>query len=92
MKAAARRCCVFCDSPADSREQVFAKRLCKRAGAVRFPVIPGTFTEGKGTRTRNQHHLEALQVRHVYARNGRSRIGTRFRPGSHWRWASAVLV
>lgn len=65
MKALAGRCCVFCGSPADSREHVFAKRLCKRAGAVRFPVIPGVFTEGKGTFTRRQYHLEAVQVRHV---------------------------
>jgi len=65
MKPTAGRRCVFCGSPADSREHVFAKRLCKRAGAVRFPVIPGVFTEGKGTKTRNQHHIEALQVRHV---------------------------
>ena len=67
MKAGAGRSCVFCGAPADSREHVFAKRLCKRAGAVRFPVIPGVFTQGKGTTTRRQHHLEALQVRHVCA-------------------------
>lgn len=65
MKAAAGRCCVFCGSPADSREHVFAKRLCKRARAVRFPVIPGLFREDKGTVTRKQHYLEAVQVRHV---------------------------
>jgi hypothetical protein len=67
MKAPAGRSCVFCGSPADSREHVFAKRLCKRAGAVRFPVIPGLFTEGKGTTTRKTHHIEGVQVRHVCA-------------------------
>ena len=65
MNAAAKRLCVFCGSPADSREHVFAKRLCKRAGAIRFPVVSGLFTEGKGTVTRQQHHLELTQVRHV---------------------------
>jgi len=67
MKIGAGRSCVFCGSPADSREHVFAKRLCKRAGAVRFPVISGVFTEGKGTNTRKQHHIEAAQTRHVCA-------------------------
>jgi len=65
MKPVAGRSCVFCGSAADSREHVFAKRLCKRAGAVRFPVIPGIYTEGKGTTTRKEHHIEGLQVRHV---------------------------
>jgi len=67
MKAAAGRSCVFCGAPADSREHVFAKRLCKRAGAVRFPVIQGLYTQGKGTVTRKEHHVEAVQVRHVCA-------------------------
>ncbi|HVR36532.1 MAG TPA: hypothetical protein VMS21_11850 [Methylomirabilota bacterium] len=64
-KSGTTRQCVFCGSPADSREHVWAKRLCKRAGAVRFPVITGVFTEGKGTATRKEHHLEGFQVRHV---------------------------
>ena len=67
MTTSASRCCVFCGSPANSREHVFAKRLCKRAGAVRFPVIPGLFIEGKGTTTRKTHHIEGVQVRHVCA-------------------------
>jgi hypothetical protein len=58
---------VFCGDPADSREHVFAKRLCKRAGAVRFPVIQGLFTEGKGTVTRKEHQVGSVQVRHVCA-------------------------
>lgn len=58
---------MFCGAPADSREHVFAKRLCKRAGAVRFPVIQGLYTQGKGTVTRKGHHVEAVQVRHVCA-------------------------
>jgi hypothetical protein len=61
----AGRTCVFCGGPADSREHVFAKRLCKRAGAVRFPVIQGLYTEAVGTVTRKQHAVEAFQVRHV---------------------------
>ena len=60
-----RRHCVFCGSPADSREHVFAKRLCKRAGAIRFTVVPGIYSEGTGTITRKQHLIENFQVRHV---------------------------
>jgi hypothetical protein len=33
MKITAFRSCVFCGLTADSREHVFAKRLCARAGA-----------------------------------------------------------
>jgi len=65
MKAIAARSCVFCGFPANSREHVFAKRLCKRAGVNRLCVIPGLFTQGKGTVTRKRHRIEAVQVRHV---------------------------
>jgi hypothetical protein len=67
MKTAVGRCCVFCGSPADSREHVFAKRLCKRAGAVRFPVIAGLFTEGVENVTRPEHYIENVQIRQVCA-------------------------
>jgi hypothetical protein len=65
MKADASRCCVFCGSPADSKEHVFAKRLCKRAGAVKYPVIAGLSVEGQENITRNEHQIESVQVRHV---------------------------
>jgi len=65
MKADASRCCVFCGSPADSKEHVFAKRLCKRAGAVKYPVIAGLSIEGQENITRNEHQIESVQVRHV---------------------------
>ena len=61
----ASRCCVFCGSPADSKEHVFSKRLCKRAGAVKYPVIAGLYTEGRESISRNKHEIEAVQVRHV---------------------------
>jgi hypothetical protein len=59
---------VFCGSAADSREHVFAKRLCKRAGAVRFAVISGLSAEGRETVTRNPHNIDAVKVRHVCTR------------------------
>jgi len=65
MKAAAKRCCVFCGSPADSREHVYAKRLCKRAGAVKYPIITGLSIEGQKPATRKEHQIESVQVRHV---------------------------
>ena len=65
MNAPAKRSCVFCGGPANSREHVFAKRLCKRAEAERFSVISGLFIEGEGTVTRKEHQLEAVQVRQV---------------------------
>jgi hypothetical protein len=65
MKADESRCCVFCGSPADSKEHVFAKRLCKRAGAVKYPVIAGLSIEGEKTATRKEHEIESVQVRHV---------------------------
>src|SRR5665213_2622327 len=61
------RICVFCGSAADSREHVFAKRLCKRAGAIQFLVVPGLYQHGKGTKKRQEHNLEAFQVRQVCA-------------------------
>jgi len=67
MKTEAGRCCVFCGSPADSKEHVFSKRLCKRAGAVKYPVIAGLSVEGQENVTRNAHQIEAVQVRHVCA-------------------------
>ena len=65
MKADDRRRCVFCGSPADSKEHVFAKRLCKRAGAVKYPVIAGLSIEGQNRATRKEHQIESVQVRHV---------------------------
>ena len=65
MKPANTRCCVFCGSPADSREHVFAKRLCKRASVTHLPVISEFFAEGEGTVTRPPHLLDGVKVRHV---------------------------
>lgn len=65
MNVDASRRCVFCGSPADSREHVFALRLCKRAGAVKYPVIAGLSIEGQANVTRNEHQIEAVKVRHV---------------------------
>ena len=65
MKSDGRRCCVFCGSPADSREHVFAKRLCNRAGAGNYPVIAGFSVQGQESVTRKEHQIEAVQVRHV---------------------------
>jgi hypothetical protein len=62
----ARRTCVFCGGPADSREHVFAKRLCERAQAKTLTVTAGTYTEGQGLRLpRPDYLLEGVQVRHV---------------------------
>jgi hypothetical protein len=63
----AGRLCVFCGSPADSKEHVFAKRLCNRAGAIKYPVIAGMSVEGHENVTRKEHQIEAVQVRHVCA-------------------------
>lgn len=63
-KDAIRRC-VFCGSQANSREHVFAKRLCKRAGAVKFPIVVGSSIDGKPNITRNQHLIDGLKVRHT---------------------------
>jgi hypothetical protein len=65
MKTNASRCCVFCGSPADSKEHVFAKRLCSRARTEKYPVIAGLSVEGQENITRNEHQIEAVQVRHV---------------------------
>ena len=65
MKSDAVRSCVFCGAAADSKEHVFAKRLCKRAGAVKYPIVVGLSTEGKKPVTRNEHLIEGIQVRHV---------------------------
>ena len=54
--------CVFCGSRANSDEHVIATRLFKRAGAVRFSVIPGVYTEGQEMRTRPKHTLESFTV------------------------------
>jgi hypothetical protein len=60
-----KRRCVFCGGPADSREHVFAKRLCERARAEKLTVIAGTYTEGQGIKHRPEHLLDALTVRRV---------------------------
>lgn len=67
MKAAIEpgRMCVFCGGPADSREHVFAKRLCARAQATKLTMLAGIYTEGEGTRRRPEHLLDAVTVRHV---------------------------
>jgi hypothetical protein len=67
-KADTGRLCVFCGSPADSREHVFALRLCNRAGAVNYPVVAGLSVEGKENVTRPTHHIENVKVRHVCAK------------------------
>jgi hypothetical protein len=68
LKADTSRFCVFCGSPADSNEHVFALRLCNRAGAVKYPVIAGLSVEGQENVTRKEHQIEAVQVRHVCAK------------------------
>jgi hypothetical protein len=65
MNTNVRRHCVFCGAAADSREHVFAKRLCKRAGAVKFKVIAGLSVEGETKAVRETHEIESVQVRHV---------------------------
>jgi hypothetical protein len=65
MTTAVKRSCVFCGSPADSREHVFAKRLCKRANVEHLPVISEFFAEGDGTVARPPHLLDGVKVRHV---------------------------
>lgn len=67
VKNEASRACVFCDSPADSREHVFALRLCSRAGADKYPVIAGLSVEGQESLTRPPHIVQNVQVRHVCA-------------------------
>jgi hypothetical protein len=59
------RTCVFCGGAADSREHVFAKRLCRRSNANREPIMPGLFTEGMLDKSRPEHSLDALTVRFV---------------------------
>jgi hypothetical protein len=68
VKNAAFRSCVFCGSAADSREHVFAKRLCARAGAKKYLVAVGLFVEGKGHSIRNRNLIEGVLVRHVCAK------------------------
>jgi hypothetical protein len=67
MTATVSRSCVFCGSPADSREHVFAKRLCKRAHVDHLPVISEFYAEGDGTVARPPHLLDGVKVRHVCA-------------------------
>lgn len=62
------RKCVFCGEPADSREHVFAKRLCERAQAKKLAVVAGIYTEGEGMKRRPKHLLDTLTVRHVCAK------------------------
>jgi len=59
------RACVFCGGPADSREHVFATRLCARAQATTLAMMAGIYTEGEGTRRRPNHLLDSVTVRHV---------------------------
>ena len=61
----ARRSCLFCGAAADSREHVFALRLCERAGAEKYPVVAGLSTEGKEPITRNESLIQNVTVRHV---------------------------
>lgn len=68
MKQNANWSCIFCGSRADSREHVFALRLCKRAGAVKFPVIAGLSVEGCQPVTRGEHQIESVKVRRVCKR------------------------
>ena len=55
----------FCGSRADSREHIFATRLCNRAGVVQYPVIVGLSVEGQKNVTRDQHQIDAFKTRHV---------------------------
>ncbi len=59
------RNCIFCGGPADSREHVFAKRLYERAQATKLAMLPGLYTEGKGSSHRPTHLLNTLTVRQV---------------------------
>ena len=67
MMNGAQRKCVFCGGPANSREHVFAKRLCQRAQVKKMAVIAGIYTEGEGIKNRGEHLLDTLTVRHVCA-------------------------
>jgi hypothetical protein len=66
-KVDASRYCVFCGLPADSKEHVFALRLCERAGASKYPVIVGLAAEGKDNVARTEHPIDAFSVRQVCA-------------------------
>lgn len=62
------RSCVFCGLSADSREHVYAKRLCARAGVpLTYAVMVGRATEGKENVFRKTHSIDSFQVRHVCA-------------------------
>jgi hypothetical protein len=65
MNVGKTRRCVFCGSTADSKEHLFAKRLCRRAGAVKFPIVSSLSVEGQEDITRNQHDIASVQVRYV---------------------------
>ena len=68
LKTNASRSCVFCGSPADSKEHVFALRLCNRAGAEKYSVVAGLSVEGRENVTRPAHIVQNVQVRHVCAK------------------------
>ena len=59
------RNCVFCGGPANSREHVLAKRLCKRAKAETMEIIVGKMCEEDGVTKRPTHPLDELKVRRV---------------------------
>lgn len=59
--------CVFCGSRANSKEHVFAKSVCERAGDINYPVTAGLSVEGKENVIRNPKPMpiQALTVRCV---------------------------
>lgn len=58
--------CVFCGSRANSKEHVYAKRLCLRAGVpLTYTVLVGLATEGKENVFRKGHPIDSFQVREV---------------------------
>lgn len=59
------RLCVFCGSYADSKEHVFALRLCERADAKKFAVVTGLFVEGQEPKMRPKQLVQNFTVRHV---------------------------
>ncbi len=67
VKADTGRFCVFCGFPADSKEHVFALRLCERAGAKKYTIVVGHSVDGKPNITRDQHLIEGFLIRHVCA-------------------------
>ena len=61
------RSCVFCGSRANSKEHVFAKSVCERAGDINYPVVAGISTEGQENVLRNAEPIpiQSLTVRCV---------------------------